>query len=99
MANEGATTELILYDEYISDAKSYLVAAALDANRKLDILIETLKKVCSESVVEGETAKALKEFSDRTAQLSGLIYEYGTECVNLINEFFETIDDIDGNLY
>ena len=99
MANKEIMSELILYDDYISDAKSYLVAAATDANNKLNVLIGTLKKVCSESVVEGETAKALKEFSDRTAQLSGLIYEYGTECVNLINEFFSTIDDIDGNLY
>lgn len=101
MANNSCPSDmqLILDDNYISEVRTYINAAAIDANRKLDVLIETLKKASADGCIKGETAEVLKLFAERTSQLSGLILEYGKECASLADEFLSTIDNIDGDLY
>lgn len=91
--------QLIVDDDYITAVQTYINAATVDANSKLEVLIETLNKACSDGCVSGETAEVLKIFSDRTSQLSGLILEYGNECETLVGEFLNTIDEIDKELY
>ena len=91
--------KLVMDDNYIDDVKTYINAAAGDANRKLDVLIETVKKASAEGCIDGMTAEALRLFSDRLSKMSDVILEYGNECVKLIEKFYDEIEGIDDNLY
>lgn len=91
--------QLVFDDAYIEDAKQYIYAAAIDADNKLEILDNTLKEACATGLKSGETADALKQFSERVASLRGVISQYGGYCSKLINEFFKEIEEVDGNLY
>ncbi len=91
--------QLVLEDDSIKEAISYFNTVSADANEKIDLLLATLSSACESGAISGETADALKKYTEHARQLQNVISEYGKTCAKLANDFLEEIDQIDGDLY
>lgn len=90
---------LIIDDDYCINASKYIY----DEGAKLDFYIVEyliiLKRICDNALVNGETAKALRDYVEYANKLKGSIRDLSIVIRININEFISKIDDADQYLF
>lgn len=89
----------VLDDTYIEEMEIFFLDCAEIAQAQLDELSEKLTAACDYGIMEGNTAKYLRLYTERVLGLKNLIYEYGKKCSEMLKDFREHIDRVDQHLY
>lgn len=96
---KSSTSQLILDDHYIYNARDYFEKAGSALETKLDKLISILRIVCNDGCISGEKAEAMKVYTARVILLRDTIIEHEKKCKEFVLNFKEEIDSIDKDLY
>lgn len=86
---------LILDNQYIDEICNYIEKTTFKSNMQLSVLMTVLENIVEYGIVKGETAEVLSVFMQRVSSLEDCIKAFGTEYINILNDFKKNIDDVD----
>ncbi len=94
-----ARTDLVVVDETVTARKDGLEKRCKSLDKHITTYIEILDDILSDSITEGETADALKEFQSYALTLKDVLPGIGEEAAGMCANFLAEIDEADQFLY
>lgn len=94
-----ANTDIKIDDEYFEEMGKLFVEWYSDLQDGVDKYIKIMKSILDDSIMEGDTSIALREFVNYANNLSNIIKPLGTECKGLCVNYISEVDKADSYLY
>lgn len=94
-----ASAEIKLNDEYINGIGSMFLNWSEILQKHIDDYLKIMNAILNDSIMEGETADAIKEFLSYAQNLDGIIKTLGEESKGLCVNYLHEIDEADSYLY